>query len=53
MHSDFVKNLEILHLRYVLFLFFTIFLKKSAFISRKIIKFCEYWPPAFKFLQNM
>ena len=52
MHSDFVKNLEILHLRYM-FCFFIIFLKKSAFISRKIIKFCEYWPPAFKFLQNM
>ena len=52
MRSDFVKNLEILHLRYM-FCFFIIFLKKSAFISRKIIKFCEYWPPAFKFLQNM
>ena len=51
MHSDFVKNLEILHLRYMFyFFFFIIFSKKSAFISKKIIKFCEYWPPAFKFL---
>lgn len=54
MHTPFFENLQIQHLRSICFAFLYSFFKKEvAFISRKIIKFCEYWPLAFKFLQNM
>lgn len=36
-----------------MFDFFSSFKKKVGFFSRNIITFCECWPPAFKFLQNM
>lgn len=41
------------HLGCICFVPFPYFLKKKlAFISRKIMKFCEYWPPAFKFYRT-
>lgn len=50
----FLKKLKIPHIGCISFVSFLDKRKKPlAFLSRKIIKFCEFWLSAFKFLQNM